>query len=122
MDYDKSYFNKYEDNDLDINNIYSNKFDIIIEKTNNNIYQFQNNKMIILQNKVEELLLKLKYINFNKKNSNIDILDILNDSQNIDTNSNYVINIIDKIILKLNKKIITKGQIKRKNNLLDFEF
>jgi hypothetical protein len=122
MDYDKSYFNKYEDNDLDINNIYSNKFDIIIEKTNNNIYQFQNNKMIILQNKVEELLLKLKYINFNKKNSNIDVLDILNDSQNIDTNSNYVINIIDKIILKLNKKIITKGQIKRKNNLLDFEF
>ena len=119
MDYDKSYFNKYENND----------FDIIIEKTNNNLYQFQNNKMIILQNKVEELLIKLKYINFNKKKSNINILDILNDSQNIDnnqnfvnTNSNNVINIIDKIILKLNKKIITKGQIKRKNNLLDFEF
>ena len=33
-----------------------------------------------------------------------------------------MINAIDEIIVKLNKKIISQGQIKRKNNFVELEF
>jgi hypothetical protein len=104
--------------------------------------------MIIFQNKVEQLFLKLKFLNLNNKISCVDISDYINDINNnlisndkihgvnnnclnnncvnnnncVDNNSNNIINIIDKVILKLDKKIICKGQIKRKNNLIEFEF
>jgi len=141
----KSYFKKYENNnnhyaDDDINT-YINDFDFIIEKKNNNNYQCETkNNMIIFQNKVEELFLKLKFLNLNNKILNIDISDYINDINNINDNLTYsdkiicvkknkqninstnAIDYIEKIILSLDKKIICKGQIKRKNNLIDFEF
>ena len=150
MNHDKSYFKMYD------NNEYTNNFDFIIEKSNNNSYQIEthnnsinvnvnvNVNMIILQNKVEELFLKLKFLNSNKKISTINVSNYVNDINNINininndliinnkiidinyinenTNSNNIIDLIDKMILKLDKKIICKGQIKRKNNLIDFEF
>jgi hypothetical protein len=146
MDYNKSYFKKYDSDDY---NNYTNDRDFILEKTNNNLYQIETSNntnintnnitntnintntntnssdMLMFQNKVEELLLKLKYFNSNKKISTIDISEYINDkfdNVNIISEQNRLINMIDNIILKLDKKIICKGQIRRKNSSIDFEF
>ena len=111
MNYNKSYLEQYDNN-----------HDIIVKKKNikNNLYNDNNNNnMIVLQNKVEELFLKLKFLNTNK-NTSIDI-----NEQNINfniNNSNNIISLINELILKLDTKIICKGQIKRKNNSIEFEF
>lgn len=137
MNYNKSYFKKYENNHIMNKNIYIDNCDFIVEKKNHNYCHIESNNNIdntvILQNKVEELFLKLKFLNSNMKNLNIDIYDGVNDiydgvndindiDNNLNKNSNSVIDLIDEIILKLDKKIICKGQIKRKNNLIDLQF
>jgi hypothetical protein len=144
MNYDSSYLEQYD-----------NEYDIIVEKKNNHQIKIYNdndnnsnekNNMLILQNKVEELFLKLKFLNSNKKNMTIDILEYINDnsivnnynnlfddnyfininnfnnSKNLHKNSNNIISLINKLILNLDTKIISKGQIKRKNNSIEFEF
>jgi len=132
MNYDKSYLEQYD-----------NDYDITVKKKNisnqKNIYN-DNSNVIILQNKVEELLLKLKFLNSNKKNISINILEYINNNlfdqncliniNNLNINSNFypnnnsnnIISLINEIILKLDTKIISKGQIRRKNNSIEFEF
>lgn len=123
MNYNKSYFEKYDED---------NETNFIIEKKKN--YE-NDNKLIILQDKIEELLLKLKFINSNKNymssnsdyaenlnNKIIDLIGIDNFILNIQSPSLDIIDTIDNIINKLNKKIISKGQIKRKNDYIEFEF
>jgi len=145
MEHNKSYFKKYENNHKDGKRIYDNDFDFIVEKTSNsnsNYYESNNNtcNMTLFQNKVEELFLKLKFLNSNKKISSIDISDCIgdigkniinnkiisidntNDNTNDNIDSSNIINLINEIIIKLDKKIISKGQINRNNNLIDFEF
>ena len=169
MNYIKSYYKTYDNNDNNDNdyNDYNDyddydmkknikNFDFIIEKTNNNlnpISQPNLTNMILLQNKVEELFLKLKFANSNKKISTFIIPEYIDnepndlDSNNLVSNdldsndlvpdnlipnilipdelihnSKFMINFIDKIIINLDKKIISKGQIIRKNNFIDFEF
>lgn len=99
-----------------------------------------------IKNKIDALFLKLKFLNFDKKKSKINILnfnnidddnnnidddnDIINDinnsinfeisNENIDFNN--IINQIDNIIEKIDKKIICKGQIKRQKKIIDFEY
>jgi len=146
MNYDKSYLEQY-DNEYDIivekKNNHQNK---IYNNNNNNNNSNENNDMLILQNKVEELFLKLKFLNSNNKNITIDILEYINDnsiinnynnlfdndyiininnfnnSKNLDKNHNNIISLINKLILNLDTKIISKGQIKGKNNSIEFEF
>lgn len=125
MNYNQSYFNKYEDKDSDIK-------DFIIEKKKYNSNKFNNNNtMIIFENKIEELLLKLKFINSNKKlnsllnsNTNNKIIDII-DIQSSVNESNIIkfnmIDAIDDLIIKLNKNIINQAQIKNKK-IIEFEF
>ena len=171
MNYNKSYFYKcdnyeYEIKNDDMNDFnfifekinnnsrqieiqanYSSDFDFMAKKSNNNSYRIEikndKNNTIIIQNKLEELFLKLKFLNSNKEILGIDINDYINDINDINnylidgnkiidisdinnmyknTYSNNIFNLIDKIISKLDRKIISKGQIKRKNNLIDFEF
>ena len=133
----KSYFKKYDSN-KDTNN--GNEF--IIEKNKNfqylpfeNNLNDDNNDSILFQNKIEELLCKLKFLN-SKKNFNQLYMDcnisnnISNDFNNKITNkiikSNLnqtnIIDAIDNIIIKLNKQIINQAQIKRYNELIEFEF
>ena len=87
-----------------------------------------NDDLILFQNKTEELLLKLKFynenINFNliDTNTDDDIINDINDINNIKLNSINLINTIDNIIIKLNKKIINRCQIRRKKKLFDLEF
>ena len=151
MNYNKSYFKKYDSdsdsndnndsNDSNDNNDNNDSNDITIKKISNSQYfTFNDDELIIIQNKIEELLLKLKFLNSNKNknknlnlSTNIDYNNILNNLINnkkiinnitIKSNSNQIniIDIIDNITINLNKKIITQGQIKRKNNLIEFEF
>lgn len=119
MNYDKKYLDRYE---------IEYDCDLIVDKKNNNVSQTNINdnnnentnkdNVLLLQNKAEELFLKLKFINSNKKYLSS---EILNNIDEID-NSKNVISLIEKIIFKLDNKIICKGQIKRKNNSFDFEF
>lgn len=102
----------------------------------------KNNEFIIFHNKIEELLSKLKFINNNFKHS-IEIDEIDNNLFDILNKKNYnkynitsmneiinevgisktnIIDIIDDIIFKLNKKIIGTGLLKPKNNSIEFEF
>lgn len=117
MNYDLSYCEK------NINN------DIIDSKLNylNNT----NNVIINLQNKIEELQHKLNFVNSSSKIS-IDINDTVHDLINNDNINNIleksqsnklnIIEVIDNVILKLNKKIICQGQIKRNDDFVELEF
>lgn len=140
MDYDLTYLKNYNNCLNDSENI----DDIVIEKkkstnisTNNNNNQntndlYNKNSMILFQNKIEELLLVLKFFNSNKKfnyntnNINNKIIDILNLNDEITPQKIFktnIIDVIDEVIIKLNKQIINQGQIKRKNSIeLEFEF
>lgn len=124
MNYNQSYFNKYEDKDYDIK-------DFIIEKKYNSNKFNNNNTMIIFENKIEELLLKLKFINSNKKlnsllnsNTNNQIIDIIGIQSSVNESNIIKFNMIDAIddlIIKLNKNIINQAQIKNKK-IIEFEF
>lgn len=140
MDYDLTYLKNYNNCLNDNENI----DDIVIEKkkstnisTNNNNNQntndlYNKNSMILFQNKIQELLLILKFFNSNKKfnyntnNINNKIIDILNLNDEITPQKIFktnIIDVIDEVIIKLNKQIINQGQIKRKNSIeLEFEF
>lgn len=138
MDYDLTYLKNYNNCLNDSENI----DDIVIEKkkstnisTNNNQNTndlYNKNSMILFQNKIQELLLILKFFNSNKKfnyntnNINNKIIDILNLNDEITPQKIFktnIIDVIDEVIIKLNKQIINQGQIKRKNSIeLEFEF
>lgn len=123
MNYNKSYLNKYDNND-EIEYI----DDYIFEKKKNIEYyndklfnnNYEKNELILFQNKVEELFLKLKFFNTNKQYSNNNkIIETIIKSNQKQTN---IINAIDDIIINLNKKIISQGQIRKKNDSIEFEF
>lgn len=141
MNYNKLYFKEYDN--------YTNTFknecinDFIDEKrksdnfSNNTNNSNNSNNLILFQDKIEELLIKLKFLNSSTNiltninnstndliNSNkiIDILDISNIILKSKINGLNMIDAIDHIIIKLNKKIISHGQIKRKNNFVELEF
>ena len=140
MNYNKSYFEKYDDNTDELNNELNNECinDFIDEKRKSNFSSYSNNNLALFQNKIEELLLKLKFLNsscdtlpnINSISSNdlinnnkiIDIIGINEIISKSETTELNMIDAIDNIIIKLNKKIISHGQIKRKNNFVELEF
>jgi len=77
---------------------------------------------------VEELFLKLKFFNTNNKNNllpnkerfiNKKIIESIIKSNQKQIN---IIDAIDDIIINLNKKIISQGQIRNKYDTIEFEF
>lgn len=148
MDYNQSYFKKYDNDEINnnLNNyiIEKKKCSIGMDKNNNNL------RLNILQSKIEELSLKLKFLNnksidtqkINELNKLNDVNKIANRDVKIELNEidkmnligindiitnsklsqSNIIDNIDEIIIKLNKKIISTGQIIRKNNYVEFEF
>ena len=154
MNYNKSYFKEYDNYTNRLKNECINDFIDEKRKSDNFSNNSNNsNNLILFQDKIEELLLKLKFLNSstniltNINNSTNDLInnstnDLINNSTNDLINSNKIIDIldisniilkskinelnmidaIDDIIIKLNKKIISQGQIKRKNNFVEFEF
>ena len=138
MNYNKSYFKEYDNYTNRLKNECINDFIDEKRKSDNFSNNSNNsNNLILFQDKIEELLLKLKFLNSSNNiltninnstndliNSNkiIDILDISNIILKSKINELNMIDAIDDIIIKLNKKIISQGQIKRKNNFVEFEF
>ena len=138
MNYNKSYFKEYDNYTNRLKNECINDFIDEKRKSDNFSNNSNNsNNLILFQDKIEELLLKLKFLNSSTNiltninnstndliNSNkiIDILDISNIILKSKINELNMIDAIDDIIIKLNKKIISQGQIKRKNNFVEFEF
>jgi hypothetical protein len=130
MNYNKSYLNKYDNNDeMEYTNDYIFEKKKNIQNFNNKSFDnsYENNDLIIFQNKVEELFLKLKFFNTNIKN-NLSNKEHFNNKKIIESiikSSQKQINIIDaidNIIINLNKKIISQGQIRNKYDSIEFEF
>lgn len=142
MNYNKSYFDKFDDDENVLKNDCINDFidekrksDFSLNLNNSNNSR---NNLALFQNKIEELHLKLKFlnsssnisVNINETSSNdlinnnkiIDIISINDIISKSKTNELNMIDAIDNIIIKLNKKIINNGQIKRKNNIVELEF
>lgn len=105
MNYDKLYSKKYKNNNK-IN--YGNLFKFTNQNNNLNL-NTKNNNTIKIKHKVEELLVKLQFINNTLTNT-----DIINEDD--------IISKIENIILELNKQILQKAKIKRKNKFIEFEF
>ena len=142
MNYNKSYFEKYDDYGDELKNECINDFIDEKRKSNFSLYSNNlnnsNNNLALFQNKIEELLLKLKFLNSSSNIlaniNNTSLNDLINNNEIIDiigindmiskskTNELNMIDAIDNIIIKLNKKIISQGQIKRKNNMVELEF
>lgn len=140
MNYNKSYFEKYDNDNDELKNECINDF--INEKRKSDFSSYLNNSnnsnnLALFQNKIEELLLKLKFLNSYSNIipniNNTSLNDLINNNKIIDisindiiskskTNELNMIDAIDNIIIKLNKKIISQGQIKRKNNVVELEF
>lgn len=76
----------------------------------------------MFESKVEELLLKLIFVNSIKEQTSIDDFINIIDNNTLGSKMFNVIKNIDDFINDLNKKIINSGQIKRKKNLIEFEF
>ncbi len=127
MNCDKSY-NKYNV-EYDVEYDYDNKNNYnFITKKNNHIQNYKNNEkdknINLFQNKIEELFLKLKFLNSNKKNLSSDVYnniddaiyntEIYCDTKNVNLN---IITLIDNVILKLDKVIVSRGQIIRNDNV-----
>lgn len=130
MNYNKSYLNKYDNNDeIEYTNDYIFEKKKNIQNFNDKSFDnsYENNDLIIFQNKVEELFLKLKFLNTNNKN-NLSNKEHFNNNkimESIIKSSQKQINIIDaidNIIINLNKKIISQGLIRNKYDSIEFEF
>lgn len=126
MNCSKSYLKKYDNNESSNDSENEQTINIILSKKNNFCNETSGDNFVSFFDKVEELYLKLKFINTNKNekithlNNNKTIAN--NDDSDIFNNYNlYNLNTIDEIITKLNKKIICDGMIKRKN-LIEYEF
>lgn len=117
MNYDLTYENNYNSQkfiDLLKNNI--------VETNNTEIYSntlFDNksafeNKLLLLKDKLIELQNKIEFYKLYSDKINIDKIN--------HNKLNKTIELIDSFSFELNKKIINKGQIIRKSNLIEFEF
>lgn len=126
MNCSKSYLKKYDNNESSNDSENEQTINIILSKKNNFCNETSGDNFVSFFDKVEELYLKLKFINTNKNekithlNNNKTIAK--NDDNDVFNNYNLCnLNTIDEIITKLNKKIICDGMIKRKN-LIEYEF
>ncbi len=147
----KSYLKKYDSDkshtDTGTDNENEPTINIILSKKKNNFHnEMSGDNFISFFDKVEELYLKLKFINTNKNTNfthinnydNDNNYNNNNDNQNNNNNDNditisknddiinnlniYNLNTIDEVIMKLDRKIICDGMIKRNKNLIEYEF
>jgi len=111
MEYDKSCSNEYDsDKYVEILKKKNDNFTYDIGIVDSNLFYVINN----LQNKVKELENKIEF--FTKYDNKLDI--------DIDNKIKDTILMIEQVIIKLDKNVIGKAQIKKniKNNLIELEF
>ncbi len=131
MNCSKSYFKKYDSDKSSTYDENEQTIDIILDRNKNNFQdKMTGNNFISFFDKVEELYLKLKFINTNKninfmQTNNYSIGDDITMSKNNNIINNLNIcnlNNIDEVIMELDRKIINDGMIKRSKNSFEYEF